>query len=309
MVCYSGCRQAGRTPPCTTSPVGATEQPPASPPIVGSDGNLYGTTYGNSTTASTVYKYTRSSGLFTTIYQFSQSEGATVVASLVQGTDGNLYGTAYQGGSSGCGAIFELSTSGTLLWDYSFPCQPGGANPIAGLIQASDGSFYGTTLTGGTYNVGTVFKVSQGVVSTVYNFHGFPVTATSKDGSYPYGGLVQATDGNLYGSTGGGGGPDGGGTLFEISTGGYKQLYIFAKKNGQSPFGTLLQDTSGVFYGTTFEGRQVQRRGCLQFEHGAGTLCGSVQLRWQSGQHGADPGPGAHGNNRCYLQWRSCHEL
>lgn len=131
---------------------------PGSPPIVGSDGNLYGTTYGNSTTASTVYKYTRSSGVFTTIYQFSQSEGATVVASLVQGTDSNLYGTASQGGRAGCGAIFELSTSGILLWDYSFPCQPGGASPIAGLIQASDGDFYGTTLTGGTDNVGTVLR-------------------------------------------------------------------------------------------------------------------------------------------------------
>ncbi|MGC1372511.1 MAG: choice-of-anchor tandem repeat GloVer-containing protein, partial [Candidatus Sulfotelmatobacter sp.] len=227
---------------------------PGSPPIVGSDGNLYGTTDGNPTSVSTVYKYARSSGSLTTIYQFTQSEGFNVVASLVQGTDGNLYGTAYQGGGAGCGAIFELSTSGILLWDYSFPCQPGGANPIAGLIQASDGNFYGTTYNGGTYNVGTVFKVSQGVVSTLYNFHGFPSTA-SKDGSYPSGGLVQATDGNLYGSTGGGGGTNGAGTLFQISTAGdYKQLYIFAKKNGESPYGTLLQDTSGVFYGTTFEG-------------------------------------------------------
>ncbi|MGA7503401.1 MAG: choice-of-anchor tandem repeat GloVer-containing protein, partial [Candidatus Sulfotelmatobacter sp.] len=268
---------------------------PASPPIVGFDGNLYGTTYGNSTTVSTVYKYTRSSGLFTTIYQFSQSEGATVVASLVQGTDGNLYGTAYQGGGAGCGAIFELSTSGTLLWDYSFPCQPGGANPIAGLIQASDGSFYGTTLTGGTYNVGTVFKVSQGVVSTVYNFHGFPVTATSKDGSYPYGGLVQATDGNLYGSTGGGGGPDGGGTLFEISTGGYKQLYIFAKKNGQSPFGTLLQDTSGVFYGTTFEGGKYNEGVVYSLNMGLGPFVALVSYAGEVGSTAQILGQGLTG--------------
>lgn len=224
---------------------------PGSPPIVGFDGNLYGTTNGNSTTASTVYKYTRSTGVFATIYQFSQSGGADVTAALVQGTDGNLYGTAYQGGSAGCGALFELSTSGTLLWDYSFPCQPGGANPIGGLIQATDGNFYGTTYAGGTYNIGTVFRVSQGVVSTLYNFRGLP----GKDGSSPSAGVVQASDGNLYGSTQGGGGFDGAGTLFQITTAGdYKQLYIFAKKDGESPLGTLLQDTSGVFYGTTFEG-------------------------------------------------------
>jgi uncharacterized repeat protein (TIGR03803 family) len=226
---------------------------PASPPIIGVDGNLYGTTYGNPTAASTVYKYTRTSGIFTTIYQFSQLEGSGLIGSLVQGTDGNLYGTAYQGGSAGCGTLFELSTSGTLLWDYSFPCQPGGANPIAGLIQASDGSFYGTTYSGGTYNVGTVLKLHQGLVSILYNFQGS--ANSGADGSYPIGGVVQATDGNLYGSTQGGGGPRGQGTLFQISTiGAYKQLFVFTGKNGEAPQATPMQDTTGMFYGTTFEG-------------------------------------------------------
>jgi uncharacterized repeat protein (TIGR03803 family) len=273
---------------------GANGAVPGSPPIIGFDGNFYGTTYGNSTTASTVYKYTRASGVFTTIYQFSQSEGASVIASLVQGTDSNLYGTANQGGSAGCGAIFELSTSGTLLWDYSFPCQPGGANPIAALIQGTDGNFYGTTYYGGTYSVGTVFKVSQGAVSILYNFKGFP--NPGNDGSYPSGGVTQATDGNLYGSTGGGGGPRGQGTLFQISTDGtYKQLFVFTGKNGESPYATLLQDTSGVFYGTTFEGGKYSEGVVYSLNMGLGPFVALVSYTGRVGSTAQILGQGLTG--------------
>ncbi|HWY19687.1 MAG TPA: choice-of-anchor tandem repeat GloVer-containing protein [Candidatus Acidoferrum sp.] len=227
---------------------------PGSAPIDGLDGNLYGTTYGNATTVSTIYKYTLASGTFATIYQFNnQAEGSNVVASLLRGTDGNLYGTAYQGGSAGCGALFKLSTNGTLLWDYSFPCQPGGSSPIAPLIQATDGNFYGTTYQGGAYvyNYGTVFKLTTaGVVSILYSFQGF----LNNDGAFPFGGLVQGSDGNLYGSTGGGGGRLGHGTLFQISTAGaYQQIHVFTN-TGTDPLAALMQDTSGLFYGTTLEG-------------------------------------------------------
>jgi uncharacterized repeat protein (TIGR03803 family) len=227
---------------------------PAAPPIDGFDGSLYGTTSGNATTASTIYKYTRASGTIATIYVLSQTEGSTAIGSLLRATDGNLYGTAYQGGNAGCGTIFKVSTSGTPLWNYSFPCQPGGAHPIAPLIQGTDGNFYGTTYQGGTYNEGIVFKLTQsGVVSTLYNFQGLPFNS-GNDGSYPVGGLVQSTDLNFYGSTQGGGGTEGHGTLFEISPSGtYKQLYIFTNV-GENPESGPVQDTSGLFYGTTSAG-------------------------------------------------------
>ncbi len=250
---------------------------PGSPPIVGFDGNLYGTTYGNSTTASTIYKYVRSSGTFTTIYQFNQTEGAGVIGSLVQGSDGNLYGTAYQGGSANCGSIFELSTSGTLLWNYSFPCQTGGANPIAGLIEGVDGNFYGTTYYGGTYGFGTVFKVSLGAVSILYNFQ------SGTDGSYPVSGVVQATDGKLYGSTQGGGGFQGQGTLFQISTTGtYKQLFVFIGKNGEGPR-SPFQDTSGTFYGTTFEGGKYSEGTVYSLNMGLGPFVALVSYTGKVG--------------------------
>jgi uncharacterized repeat protein (TIGR03803 family) len=121
---------------------------PAAPPIMGTDGSLYGTTNGNSSTPSTIYKYTPASGTLTTIYQFDQDHGQFVTSPLIQATDGNLYGTAFQGGANNCGTIFKLTTSGSLLWYYSFPCGQGGANPIGPLLQAADGNFYGTTRAG-----------------------------------------------------------------------------------------------------------------------------------------------------------------
>jgi uncharacterized repeat protein (TIGR03803 family) len=226
---------------------------PASAPILGTDGNLYGTTYGNASASSTVYKYARASGTLSTIYQFEQAEeGSGVIASLVQATNGNLYGSAYQGGTSNCGTIFEITTSGTLVWTYSFPCLAGGANPVGALIQGNDGNFYGTTSQGGSYNVGTVFKLSQtGTVSVLYSFQSY--FNGGADGSTPFGGVIQATDGRLYGSTLAGGSQNQG-TLFQITnTGAYKLLYSFSN-TGNGPEAPPMQDTSGLFYGTTFEG-------------------------------------------------------
>lgn len=225
---------------------------PASPPVQGFDGNLYGTTSGNTATSSTVYKYTPTSGAFATIYQFDQPDGSSATPSLIQAANGNFYGTASQGGASNCGTIFELTISGTLLWEYSFPCLAGGANPVGPLIQGTDRNFYGTTSQGGSYNVGTVFELDQnGIVSILYSFQSF--FNGGADGSTPFGGLVQATDAKLYGSTLAGG-TQNQGTLFQISTtGAYKVLYSFGN-TGNGPQGTIMQDTSGLLYGTTFEG-------------------------------------------------------
>jgi uncharacterized repeat protein (TIGR03803 family) len=122
--------------------------------------------------------------------------------------------------------------------------------PYAGLIQATDGNLYGTTLGGGTKGGGTVFKITpSGKLTTLYSF---------ANGSWPYAGLIQATDGNLYGTTQGGGGYDGG-TVFNITlTGNLTTLYHFCPKrgcaDGASPHAGLVQDTNGTFYGTTEAG-------------------------------------------------------
>jgi uncharacterized repeat protein (TIGR03803 family) len=219
---------------------------PFAPPIQAADGNLYGMTGDVSGTGSTVYKYTLS-GNFSTIYQFS---GAYSGAPLIQATDGYLYGTTGTGGWANCGTIFKMSTAGVLLQSYPFPCHAGGSVPSnAPLLQAADGNFYGTTTGGGTQNQGTIFKMTPDFqVSILYTFMGH--TQSTEDGALPAAGLIQATDGNLYGTTYKGGNA-GMGTLFQISTSGaYKSLYKFNGATGTAPQGTLMQHTNGMLYGT-----------------------------------------------------------
>jgi uncharacterized repeat protein (TIGR03803 family) len=229
---------------------------PYAPPIQASDGSLYGTTDSGISNAGVIYRYSPSSGVFATLFSFDpdKSQGAQVFAPLIEGADGNLYGTAESGGASQCGTIFELSTSGVLLELYSFPCGAGGNAPGGPLVQAADGNFYGVTQTGGATTsrcggCGTVFKLSGGVVTILYSFGGRPDSALPN-----LGGLIEGSDGSLYGGTYYGGTLNSG-TLYRISTGGqYKLLYSFASTYGQNPGGGLLQHTNGKFYGTTFIG-------------------------------------------------------
>jgi uncharacterized repeat protein (TIGR03803 family) len=215
---------------------------PWEPPIQASDGNFYGATFLDST----VYKYSPSQG-YSVIYQFDQTHGQDVIASLIQGADGNLYGVASNGGATYCGTIFELATSGTPLWYYNFPCGAGGAMPTTPLVQAADGTFFGTTQEGGnSHNDGTVFKLtSSGAVSTMYRFQG------TQNGKEPFG-LMQATDGNLYGVAAEGSYKRG--LLFEITKGGsYTVLQSFTTEMGYA-LAAPLQDTNGMLYGTTSDG-------------------------------------------------------
>jgi len=223
---------------------GSDGQYPSAAPIEGLDGNFYGTTgSGAGLLGATAYSYTPS-GTFTTIYQFQNTTNEYgILAPLIQGFGGNLYGTGYYG-TNNCGSIFEITTSGTLLMQYNFDCT-GGSNPSAPLVLAADGNFYGTTYTGSGDVRGSVFKMSpQGTVTTVHIF------TTGSEGQLPVGGLVQATDGNLYGSTKFGGIQDYG-TLYQITTrGAYTQLYSFPASIGEYPTGSLLQHTDGLLYGT-----------------------------------------------------------
>ncbi len=252
---------------------------PTAAPIQAADGNLYGITLGDNT-GSTVYKYVLT-GNFSTIYQFN---GNNVGAPLIQGGDGNLYGTESAGGAQGCGATFKMSTAGVLLQTYSFPCGSGGNEPGLGpLLQASDGNFYGTTGLGGALNKGTVFKMTPDFqVSILYSFLGS--SGGRQDGRLPTTGLVQATDGNLYGTTSRGGSADMG-TLFQISTGGtYKSLYSFKGKAGKLPLGDLVQHTSGLLFGTAEQGGANGLGAVYALDMGLGPFVAFVQPTGKVGQ-------------------------
>jgi uncharacterized repeat protein (TIGR03803 family) len=180
---------------------------------------------------------------------------------LVQATDGNFYGTTSNGGVGGncnsynddlCGTVFKITRTGKLTTLYTF-CRKvncsDGASPWAGLVQATDGNFYGTTSEGGNSNVGTVFKItSTGELTTIYTFC---TRGECYDGNEPISPLIQATDGNLYGTTYGGG-EFGVGTVFKTTLGGkLTTLYSFNSTDGSAVCAGLIQSANGTLYGTT----------------------------------------------------------
>jgi uncharacterized repeat protein (TIGR03803 family) len=231
--------------------------------VQGSDGNFYGTTSIGGTGPifdgvepfGTVFKIS-ASGSLTTLYSFTDgSDGSFPGAGLVQGNDGNFYGTTEYGGSNGYGAVFKISAGGALAPLYSFTGADDGGTPEAGLVQGSDGNFYGTTYLGGTGGYGAVFKISAG--GSLTPLHSF---ADGADGAYPSAGLVQGSDGNFYGTTEHGGTDivhsDTSGTVFKISAGGsLTPLYSFTVgADGAQPSAGLVQGSDGNFYGTTYYG-------------------------------------------------------
>jgi uncharacterized repeat protein (TIGR03803 family) len=203
---------------------------------------------------------------FTTLLTFDGDNGANPKSvTLVQAIDGSLYGTTSSGGSTancsgGCGTIFKIGLDGKLTTLHNFCDQPDcteGMNPQAGLIQAKDGNFYGTTLGGGAHlGNGTVFRMTpSGMVTTIYSFCAMQ---NCPDGYSPNAALVQGADGNLYGTTSGGGTKDSG-TIFKITPAGeLTTLYSFCTKpdcaDGSNPVAELTQGVDGSLYGMTSQG-------------------------------------------------------
>jgi uncharacterized repeat protein (TIGR03803 family) len=234
--------------------------------VQGANGTFYGTTInGGTNQVGTVFKIT-ASGTLTTLHNFDGADGQAAFAGLVQATNGNFYGTTYFGGTGGacevgsCGTVFTMTPGGTLTTLHSFDGTDGG-NPFAGLVQATNGNFYGATYAGGasaacTDGCGTIFTITPaGTLTTLYSFCS---ESDCTDGQQPYGRLVQGTDGNLYG-TASAGGAGGGGTVFKITLGGtLTTLYSFCSESdctdGQQPFAGLVQASNGSFYGATTEG-------------------------------------------------------
>jgi uncharacterized repeat protein (TIGR03803 family) len=176
---------------------------------------------------------------------------------VVQGLDGNLYGTTNQGGAnltcnqtgSGCGEVFKMTAAGDLTVLYSFCSKANctdGAYPQAPLLLAKNGNFYGTTGQGGLYGGGTLFEITPaGKMTVIYNFctlHG------CSDGVNPAAPLIQANDGNFYGTTDGN--ENLAGNIFKITPAGKLTTLYYGLPGGWAESG-LVQATDGNFYGTT----------------------------------------------------------
>jgi uncharacterized repeat protein (TIGR03803 family) len=222
-------------------------------------GFLLGTTSGGGTSGfwGTAYKITSAGPL--TLHSFCTQTGCpdgSDPGTLIQAADGKFYGVAGNGGKNKGGTIFTMTQDGTVSTLYSFCSQANcadGNGPID-LIQAVDGNLYGATYFGGSGGAGTVFKITPG--GTLTTLYSFCSQANCADGSSPNG-VIQATDGNLYGTTANGGTTSCHfcGTIFEITPlGALTTLHSFDRTDGQVPEGNLVQDTDGNFYGTAAGG-------------------------------------------------------
>jgi uncharacterized repeat protein (TIGR03803 family) len=218
------------------------------------EGNLYGTTLtGNAPSLGTVFKLD-TTNTETVLHGFTGPDGANPEAGLVRDKEGNLYGTTFGGGTSGEGTVFKLDTTGMETVLYSFTGGADGANPHGSLILDKAGNLYGTTYLGGLLNCfgagcGVVFKLDTTGTETV--LHSF----TGPDGANPDAGLVRDKEGNLYGTTSGGG-PSKEGTVFKLDTTPTETvLYSFTGlADGAGPLAGLVRDKAGNLYGTTNQG-------------------------------------------------------
>lgn len=226
-----------------------------------SDGSFYGTTaFGGNTSecvgnfgCGTVFKITPS-GALTTLYKFCSqtgcTDGAVAFLGLAQGGDGNFYGATWGGGGANGGTIFKISAQGTLTTLDTFCVGPfypfcGSSIPL-GLVQGTDGNFYGLTF---GFGAGTVIKVTpEGALATLYMFC---YKIACADGSTPRGALNLGSDGNFYGTTYYGG-TSNQGTVFKITPSGVlTTLHSFHGWDGRYPIGGVSQASNGAFYGTT----------------------------------------------------------
>ena len=235
--------------------------------ILASDGNFYGTTRrGGQRGDGTVFRVTPT-GTVTTIYSFCAdtptcTNGVSPEGELTQGSDGDLYGTAANVGAHNAGTVFKITLAGVFTKLYDFCSQPNcadGLRPGAGLVEARNGLFYGTTLGGGANGSGgTIFRISpSGKLTTLYSFCAQP---NCLDGANPQTSLLLATDGNFYGATGSGGlidgtCPSGCGTVFRIPLSGapFTLVHAFTGSEG-TQVQKLIQATDGSFYGTARSG-------------------------------------------------------
>jgi uncharacterized repeat protein (TIGR03803 family) len=233
--------------------------------VQGTDGNLYGTTLTGGTDSSqtnndegTIFKMSTTGTLLmvTTVHGAFVGEPNAPKAPLIQGSDGNFYGTSEGGGNLtyGGGTVFRCTPGGVVTVLHGFS-DPEGRAPEGGVVQGSDGNFYGTTEAGGTANTGVLYRVTPAGEFTVLHQFG---PGGGPDGAQPFGEMILAPDGNFYGTTSAGGAGSIG-TIYQLTPAGVlTTVYNFPNSGtsgfgttGYQPKGTLLQGSDGNFYGTT----------------------------------------------------------
>lgn len=259
--------------------------------ILGSNGTFFGTTTGGGDRNAGIIFSISLAGQLSNLWSFSDNSYASSPNGVTQGTDGNLYGTTSQGGTgpSGPGSVYRWTPTNTSTI-YSFTGGAGGNEPEAGLIQGSDGNFYGTTAYGGSNGAGNIFVVSASgnytnLFSMVYS-----------NGAYPQTALLQASNGNFYGAAQQGG-SNGFGAVFMLTPAGvFTDLHSFFGSDGKNPSTGLVQGADGSLYGGTAAGGPAANGG-------AGTIYKITRSNtfavvcYLDGFHGANPTALLQGND------------
>ncbi len=174
---------------------------------------------------------------FKSLVSFNGTDGVyPMYAPLVQGRDRNFYGTTRGAGGNSPGTVFHVTAGGKLTTVAVL-----GSQPYAGLVLATDGSFYGTSALGGANGWGTIFKINS-ITRTLTTVYSFCAQTNCSDGVFPLFGLVQASNGNLYGTTPRAAAVNSQGTIFELTPAGtFTTLHIFSGADGAGPSGPLIQ--------------------------------------------------------------------
>lgn len=281
---------AAQATPAVSTIVAFSSSSPQSPPVLGTDGALYGTTSASSSvTGGLIYRTTVDGSDVQTIYQLALADGYQPQGGLLLRGDDRLYGTTRFGDltqSSTTGTIFRVAQDGngyTTLHrfaDYASrnvklsPINTDGAYPESALIEGSDGLLYGVTRGGGPNGTGVVFKISPDGTG-IQVLHAFAAITSAADASFventdgasPIGGVIEGADGYFYGVTYEGG-ANGRGTIYRLrfDGSGFQTLHVFtatttqdgvaANADGAFPVVGLTDGGDGTFYGTAPSGGQ-----------------------------------------------------
>ncbi|MFL5730048.1 MAG: choice-of-anchor tandem repeat GloVer-containing protein [Cytophagaceae bacterium] len=233
------------------------------------NGKLYGMTeQGGASDRGIIFEFDPFSGAFTKKYDFPSSGllGVNPSGTMVESSNGKFYGMTTGGGANGSGTIFEFDNSaGICTKKFDFEYTTSGHVPMGNLVEASNGKMYGVTSYGGTHTDGVLFEYDPltNAFTKKIDFQG------SVNGRLPYGSLIQAANGKLYGLTNTGG-SSGQGTLFEYdpATGSLINKVSLTSLSGYSPFGDLLEASNGKLYGLTDAGGNYGEGTILEYVPG-----------------------------------------
>jgi uncharacterized repeat protein (TIGR03803 family) len=242
---------------------------------------------GGSSGNGTVWEVGHGGGTVTALASFNGIGGSQPVSQPTFDSAGNLYGTTIAGGSKNAGTVWVIKAGSEVITTVASFTGSNGANPWAGVTIDPHGNLYGTTLHGGAYNQGTVWKIKagSGTITTLATFNG-------SNGANPWGGVTFDALGNLYGTTAHGGASNDG-SVWEIKAGGgtIKTLVSFDNQAaGMLPLGGVSVDSSGTLYGTASLGGAYNSGTVWELKDGSGPI---TVLASFAGYNGFEPIAGA----------------